>query len=98
MPLRFQRTKTEFTAREFAESAKTGWRKIPLPDCTASSKRALKIQVPDQISGTAFGKGTFLDDVRPPSLFIPKRDAGFTPYNCAKPARRYVPELLFFLA
>ena len=61
-------------------------------------KERIENPVPDQISGTAFGKGTFLDDVRPPSLFIPKRDAGFTPYNCAKPARRYVPELLFFLA
>jgi hypothetical protein len=98
MPLRFQRTKTEFTERKFAESAKTGWRKIPLPDCTASSKRELKIRCLTRISGTAFGKGTFLDGVRPPSLFIPKRDAGFTPYNCAKPVYRYVPELLFFLA
>ena len=53
-------------------------------------KERIENPVPDQISGTAFGKGTFLDDVRLPSLFIPKRDAGFTPYNCAKPARRYV--------
>ena len=59
-------------------------------------KESIENPVPDQISGTAFGKGTFLDGIRPPSLLIPKRDAGFTPYNCAKPARRYVPELLFF--
>lgn len=98
MPLCFQRKKTEFTERKFAESAKTGWRKIPLPDCTASSKRELKIRCLTRISGTAFGKGTFLDDVRLPSLFIPKRDAGFTPYNCAKPVYRYVPDLLFLLA
>ena len=61
-------------------------------------KESIENPVSDQISGTAFGKGTFLDDVRLPSLFIPKRDAGFTPYNCAKPVYRYVPELLFFLA